>query len=97
MINGPSSSLVCADEKDFLLGIKLYPADKHDKRKLLNNQSTQHTDSYSISGLNKSGLPNAFIFDYLAIFFYHVYLQDIVLYPEENPFHQHRPKKKKAH
>jgi hypothetical protein len=61
MINGPSSSLVCADEKDFLLGIKLYPADKHDKRKLLNNQSTQHTDSYSISGLNKSGVPNAFI------------------------------------
>ena len=61
MINGPSSSLVCADEKDFLLGIKLYPADKHDKRKLLNNQSTQHTDSYSILGLNKSGLPNAFI------------------------------------
>jgi len=39
MINGPSTSLVCADENDLLLGIKLYPADKHDKRKSLNIQS----------------------------------------------------------
>ena len=39
----------------------------------------------------------AILTEYLTIFFYHVYLQDIVLYPEENPFHQHRPKKKKVH
>jgi hypothetical protein len=47
--------------KSLSLITEIHFTDKHDKRKLLNNQSTQHTDSYSISGLNKSGVPNAFI------------------------------------